>query len=114
QLTEEVRLSADALRYLEPRYADADGLRARGLAKAPRSAKRLGDWAGKAGARGVSAAGAATRWVERSLPVPPQAERFVTEQAPDLVVATHLNEWGSPQSDYIRAAKRLGIRTAYL
>jgi hypothetical protein len=42
------------------------------------------------------------------------AERFVAAQAPDLLVATHLNEWGSPQSDYVRAAKRRGVRTVYL
>jgi hypothetical protein len=114
QLTTEVRLSADSFRYLEPRYAAADALRARGRSKAPAAANRLGELAGKGGARGVATLGATTRWVERSLPAPPHAERFIAEQAPDVVVATHLNEWGSPQSDYVRAAKRLGIRTAYL
>jgi hypothetical protein len=114
QLTREIRLSADSFRYLEPRYEHADGLRARGLAKAPATANRVGELARKAGPRGTTALGAGTRWLERSLPAPPHAARFVADQTPDLLVATHLNEWGSPQSDYVRAAKRLGVRTAYL
>ena len=114
QLTKEIRLSADSFRYLDPRYESADGLRARGLAKAPAAANRVGELAARGGSRGVAALDATTRWLERSLPAPPHAQRFVAEQAPDLVVATHLNEWGSPQSDYVRAAKGLGVRTAYL
>ena len=113
QLTREIRLSADSFRYLEPRYEHADGLRARGLAKAPAAANRVGELAAKGGPRGTAALGAGTRWLERSLPAPPHAERFVADRAPDLLVATHLNEWGSPQLDYLRAAKRLGIPTCF-
>jgi hypothetical protein len=114
QLTKEIRLSSDSFRYLDRRYESADGLRARGTAKAPAAANRVGELAARGGPRGVAALDATTRWLERSLPAPSHARRFVAEQAPDLVVATHLNEWGSPQSDYVRAAKVLGVRTAYL
>ena len=58
QLTREIRLSADSFRYLEPRYEHADGLRARGLAKAPEAANRVGELAGKGGSRGTAALGA--------------------------------------------------------
>jgi hypothetical protein len=114
QLTKEIRLSSDSFRYLDSRYATADGLRARGLAKAPASATRIGELAVRSGPRGVAVLDSTARWLERSLPAPPHARRFVKEQAPDVVVATHLNEWGSPQSDYVRAARGLGVRTAYL
>jgi hypothetical protein len=114
QLTKEIRLSSDSFRYLDPRYETADGLRARGLAKAPAAANRIGELAVKGGPRGVAALDSTARWLERSLPAPPHAQRFVAEQAPDVLVATHLNEWGSPQSDYVRAARQLGVRTAYL
>ena len=57
QLTREIRLSADSFRYLEPRYEHADGLRARGLAKAPAAANRVGELAGKGGPRGAAALG---------------------------------------------------------
>ena len=114
QLTKEIRLSSDSFRYLDPRYETADGLRARGLAKAPASANRIGELAARGGPRGVAALDSTARWLERSLPAPPHAQRFVARQAPDVLVATHLNEWGSPQSDYVRAARQLGVRTAYL
>jgi hypothetical protein len=114
QLTKEIRLSSDSFRYLDRRYEAADGLRARGAAKAPPGAVRVAELAARGGPRGVAALDATARWLERSLPAPPHARRFVADQAPDVVVATHLNEWGSPQSDYVRAAKGLGVRTAYL
>jgi hypothetical protein len=114
QLTKEIRLSSDSFRYLDRRYESADGLRARGAAKAPAAANRVGELAARGGPRGVAVLDATARWLERSLPAPPHARRFVAEHAPDVVVATHLNEWGSPQSDYVRAAQGLGVRTAYL
>jgi hypothetical protein len=50
---------------------------------------------------------------ERCLLPPPHVERFVADQAPDVVLVTHLAEFGSGQTDYVRAAKRLGIHTGY-
>src|SRR5262245_15672627 len=113
RLTEELRLTADSLRYLDPRYDAATGLRSRGIAKAPDAGRKLGELAARVPG-GVTTASAAVRSLEQSLLPPPYVESFVRESAPDVLVATHLNEWGSPQADYIRAAKRLGIRTAYL
>ncbi len=114
RLTDDLRLSADGLRYFDPRYDDAVGLRKRGLAKAPPGAVRAGEFAAHAGPRGVAAFAAGVRALERTVAPPEHVERFVADLAPDVLVATHLNEWGSPQADYVRAAKRLGVRTAYL
>src|SRR5207253_5199328 len=55
----------------------------------------------------------ASSWIDRSLPVPEEVDRFVAEQQPDVVLATHLAEWASPHADYVRAAKRAGIRTGF-
>ena len=50
---------------------------------------------------------------ERAILPPAHVERFVLEQAPDVFMASPLVAVGSVQADYLRAAKRLGIRTVY-
>ncbi|MGI8597398.1 MAG: hypothetical protein ACR2LY_08970 [Thermoleophilaceae bacterium] len=49
--------------------------------------------------------------LEAAAPVSPGAARLVAEQRPDAVVATSLAELGSPQTDYVRAAKAKGVPT---
>jgi hypothetical protein len=46
--------------------------------------------------------------------VPSQAgvDAFLREHRPDLLLITPLIELGSPQLDYVRAARRLGVRSA--
>ncbi|HEY7603061.1 MAG TPA: hypothetical protein VH760_02280 [Gaiellaceae bacterium] len=109
-----VRLTADALRYLDARYDEAPSLRRRGLAKAPPAARRLVRAAGVGGRPGTGTVRAAVSGLERSLPVPAHVQRYVADRRPDVVVATHLNEWASPDADYLRAAGRLGIHSAYV
>ncbi|HKP17934.1 MAG TPA: hypothetical protein VJT84_05595, partial [Gaiellaceae bacterium] len=70
--------------------------------------------AGLVGPRGVRSLRRSLQAVERCLLPPPHIERFVADFEPDVVVSTHLAELGSTQADYIRAARRLGIHTAYL
>ncbi len=49
---------------------------------------------------------------ERSVEPPPHVVQFLQDFDPDVVVVTHLAR-DSVQADYVRAAKRLGIHTAY-
>jgi hypothetical protein len=107
-----LRRDADFLRYLEPRYAGAPGLRRRaelGVDPAVQTAARVARIGGRYGVRALRAA---LRSVERCLPPPAHVERFLADFAPDLVVVTHLAR-DSLQVDYLRAAKRLGLHTAY-
>ncbi len=50
--------------------------------------------------------------IEEAVPPQPGVDDFIREQRPDLLAITPLIELGSPQLDYIRAARRLGIRSA--
>ena len=112
-LASELRHTADYLRYLEPRYRDATKLRARAERKAPPAARHLGRAAGALGPGGVAAARRAVQAVERCLPLPPGADRFLAELDPDVVLVTPLIELGSTQADWLRAAKRHGVRTGF-
>ena len=112
-LAEQLRLDADFLRYLEPRYAGAPELRARAEAKARPLVRRLGRVARLAGPVGVRGLRRSIELAERCLLPPPHVERYVADLAPDVVLVTHLAEFGSGQTDYVRAARRLGIHTGY-
>jgi hypothetical protein len=49
---------------------------------------------------------------ERALPGDPQVDAFVAQHAPDLVLLTPLVMFNSPQVDYVKAARTLGIPCA--
>jgi hypothetical protein len=113
RLAEQLRLDADYLRYLEPRYASATELRARAEVKARPWVRRLGRAASLLGPLGPRTVRRLLDLAEHCLLPPSHVERFVADQAPDVVLVTHLAEFGSGQTDYVRAAKRLGIHTGY-
>ena len=98
-LAREVRLALDYRRYLEPRYRDSPKLRARAEKAAPPRLARL--------------PGSLLRAVERSLPAPEAVLRYLRKEQPDLVLVTPLIDLGSRQADWLRGAKRLGIRTGF-
>jgi hypothetical protein len=50
--------------------------------------------------------------LEEAVPTQAGIDEFVTERRPDLMLITPLIELGSPQLDYLRAARRRGIRSA--
>ncbi len=112
-LASELRLGIDYLRYLEPRYRGAVKLRARAEARAPAPIVRAGSAARVAGAPGVTALRRALQALERTIPPPPSALRFLSRQRPDVLLVSPLVELGSGQADWLRAAGQLGIRTCY-
>ena len=99
KLAREVRLALDYRRYLEPRYRDSPKLRARAEKAAPPRLARV--------------PGSLLRAVERSLPPPEAVLRYLRKERPDLVLVTPLIDLGSRQADWLRGAKRLGIRTGF-
>ncbi|HZQ64029.1 MAG TPA: hypothetical protein VFA66_02225, partial [Gaiellaceae bacterium] len=108
-----LRRSIDYLRYLEPRYQDATKLRQRAKRKAPKAMHRIARIARLGGGPGVAALSRLLQAVERSMPPAPEVVRFLEEHRPDVLFPTHLLSIGTPHADYLRAAKRLGIRTAF-
>ena len=106
RLAEGLRLSLDFLRYEDVRYADATKIRQRANERTPRMAAwAQARWGADEAARRLGSVEAAIE--------PSQAVcSYVAGHAPDLVVVTPLIELGSPQLDYLRAARLLGIPTA--
>ena len=110
-LSEELRRGGHYLRYLRPEYRNAPKLRRRSLSYAPPFILRATRHAFVpspvlAVARGL------LRLADGALPMNPVVFDFVRGHNPDLLIVTPLVEPGSPQSQYLRAARALGIRTA--
>lgn len=106
ELADATRLGLDYLRYQGASYDDAPILRQRASHRTPRAAVWLSERFGR------ERAAAWLRDIERAVPPPAAAVEFVRAQEPDVVLITPLIELGSPQLDYLRAAKTLGLRTA--
>ena len=107
-----VRLLRDYLRYFEPVFADAEALRQRAEKRLPRIYRRLGERVGHSGAPVRRRVNRALERAEAVIPPNPDVEAFIRERAPDLLLVTPLIELGSQQVDYVKCARRLGIRSA--
>ena len=109
-LAQSLRYGADYLRYREPRYRDAHKLRERAAERAPAWSKRIGGWPVVRTEGGIKAASRTIRFAERLVPQDDRFERYLREQAPDVVLVTPLVHVGPQgQVELLRAAKRLGI-----
>ena len=109
RLARELRTSIDYLRYFGPEYRNADKLRSRAEEKAPafvRSVPGIRLRPVRATVRPM------LRKFERSMPIEESIDAFITKRRPDVVMVTPLVAMGSTQVDYVRAARRHGIRTA--
>ena len=112
-LARELRLGLDYLRYLEPEYDHAPKLRERAAREAP---AWLLARAERGRLRSAAARRATATWLRAmngAMPRDPGIERYLCEQRPDVLAVTPLIEPGAPQSEYLRSARELGIRTAY-
>lgn len=110
-LAESGRIIRDFLRYLAPEYAGADALRARAGRRVPAAlrgalltAHRLGV---TARVDGFCAA------VERASPPDPAALETLERIAPDVLVVSPLVDFGYLQTEYVKAARQLGIPSVH-
>ena len=107
-----VRLLGDYLRFFEPAFAGTTKLRDRAEKRLPRLESAIARGVAGAGAPHRRLLGAMLRGLERVIPIPRAIEAFVREQRPDVLLVTPLIELGSQQVDYVKAARRLGVRSA--
>lgn len=117
-----IRTLRDCLRYLTPRYKNAHDLRARifnrftkifgtfGRALPLTGLLRL--YATLSGNTGVRLFSGALRRVERFVPVDPRIHAYIADTNPDILLVTPLIDFASPQVDYIKSARALGIPCA--
>jgi hypothetical protein len=101
-----LRISLDYLRYFDPRYRDSRKLRSRASRRVPAPIKRLPGLGREAVRRPLETS---LRLLDRTLPPVRVVDEFIAQQRPDVVLVTPLVAMGSPQVEYIRAARRLGI-----
>ncbi len=107
-----LRTFLDFLRYLDPRYAQADRLRDRVEKLVPRSFLRIAGFARLFGQPGVRALRRLTKVLERTVPSSTAIGAFLDAEQPDLILLTPLVDVGSDQPDYVRAARERGIPSA--
>ena len=107
-----LRLGIDYLRFVRPEYERTPHLRARSRERAPRLVVRAVESALLRSLGGARLVGALLRSLEKGLPSSPDIEAFIRAEAPDLLMITPLVDIGSPQLDYLAAARRCGVRTA--
>jgi FkbM family methyltransferase len=108
----ELRLGVDYLRYCRPEYRHAPKLRERARRDAPEAILARSERGLTGNAAGRMAMSAWLRLMNRAIPRDPAIDAFLRKVRPDVLAVTPLIEPGSPQSEYVRSARALGIRTA--
>ncbi|MEW6319635.1 MAG: hypothetical protein AB1635_00950 [Acidobacteriota bacterium] len=111
RLATSLRLTLDYWRYLEPVYDASPALRARAATQVPPLAVTVGHSAFMRRPWGRRLVYGAVDALERAVPGAAHATAILERTRPDVLVVTPLLYFGSPQVDYVRAAKRLGIPT---
>lgn len=112
-LAPKLRLTRDYLRFFEPAYAHAAKLTERAGSYSPDGVRDLLErrpWI-RRHARAVSHMLAAA---EAAIPSERYFELFIKYYEPDLVLVTPLVDFGSYQTDYVKAAHRIGVPVAFL
>ena len=105
-----VRGVRDFLRYLEPDYADAPALVARGGRRLPRSV--LWAFDNIPGLRSVPVRRSLARLArifDEAVPPDPGAIKALRRWAPDLLLVTPMIDFTYGQTDYVKAARHLGL-----
>lgn len=104
-----LRLGLDYLRYSDPRYDAMPRLRARARDRTPAFVLGLTRLRWLPWRRAVARA---LGRIEEAVPPPAGVDAFVRQHRADVLLLTPLIELGSPQLDYVRAARSLGIPSA--
>ena len=108
-----VRAATDYVRYLDPTFAEADFLRNRARERALRYGAFSRPFASLRvlRPRQVDLLLRALMAVERAIPSSAEVEGFIRSVDPDLVLVSPLLIGGSPQTDFVKSARALGIPT---
>lgn len=108
-----LRLTRDYLRFFEPAYAHAEKLAQRAASYSPdgvREAIERRPWM----RRHARLLGRVLAAAEAAIPPERYFELFIMYHRPDLVLVTPLVDFGSYQTDYVKAAHRLGIPVGFV
>jgi len=111
-LARAVRYSVDYVRYLTPEFEGVTSLRDRARGKAPALMRRLAELAPLRTRAGNALLTRVLLAAERAIPIDRAVFDLVGRERPDLLLVTPLVDIGSDQVDYVKAARRLGVRSA--
>ena len=103
-----VRAAIDYLRYLHPKFADANYLRARMRDVLPPALSFLGRWQ-TASVATTKRAIAPFLACERAIPSSPILESFIRSRQPDALLVTPLVTDRSTQVDLVKSAQAIGM-----
>jgi hypothetical protein len=111
-----VRTLVDFVRYLDPRFARAQWLRDRRRVKVMESPLPERAVRGRDSLPGpvVRALVSVLLAAERAIPSAPDVERLLRELRVDALLVSPLVTGGSPQTDYVKSARALGIPSGVL
>jgi hypothetical protein len=124
-----VRALADLARYAHPRYERAPELRERMATKMMNHLRKSGEFdpvtrvlglrvarrlAGRTDADYSEGVIRTMRSLEEAIPTSTAVDHFIREWAPDVVLATPVVNRASPQVEFLKSARRLGIPAATL
>ena len=112
-LAVKMRLCLDYWRYLDPRYDQAPSLRGRAAQRAPAIATRVTTLPLLRSRIGLRILRVLFRRLERALPRSLVPGETLDDQRPDVLLVTPLLYFGSPQVDYVRAARARGIPSVH-
>ena len=108
---QKVRFALDYVRFLDPRYAEAEKLRIRNIERTPRIVRWMTSGIGGA-LVGHRATASLLKGIERVLPRSRGITQLLEEQQPDVVLLTSLTFSRSFAMDQVKGARALGIPTA--
>jgi hypothetical protein len=107
-----LRATMDFVRYLHPDFAEASALRMRIKQRFLPKAYHWLDRIPRLSAGGVRLVQGLLAVAERAIPTCGPIEDFVARRAPDVLLISPLVAAASPQVDWVKAARKQGIRTA--
>ena len=107
-----VRATMDFVRFLHPRFADAQALRARIKRKVLPRAYHWLDAIPRLTPRLVWLAERGLMALERAIPVCEPMAAWLRAEAPDVLLVSPLVAAASDQVDWVKAAQAAGVRTA--
>ena len=112
-LARHIRLALDYLRYLEPAYDNTPRLKARAEERTPSGLLSLLKVPGMKSGPARRAIASALRRIEDTAPKNVAVTEYLQAQAPDIVLFTPLIGLGTPEVEYLSAARELGLRTIF-
>jgi len=111
-LARAARYTVDYVRYLTPEYEGVNSLKERARGKAPAPMRWFAELPLFRSRTGNRLLTRALLVVERAIPIDRAVFGLVERERPDVLLVTPLVDIGSDQVDYVKAARRLGIRSA--